>query len=64
MRVLYVYCHPVPESFHAAIREGALQGLKKAKHSVDLLDLYAEGFDTVMSAEARRRQRAKTSRHV
>jgi putative NADPH-quinone reductase len=54
MRVLYVYCHPVPESFHAAICDGALQGLKKAKHSVDLLDLYAEGFDPVLSAEARR----------
>jgi NAD(P)H dehydrogenase (quinone) len=55
MRVLYVYCHPLPESFHAAIRDGALQGLQKAKHSVDLLDLYAEGFDPVLSADARRR---------
>jgi NAD(P)H dehydrogenase (quinone) len=55
MKILYVYCHPVPESFHAAIREGALAGLKKANHSVDLLDLYAEGFDPVLSAGGRRR---------
>jgi NAD(P)H dehydrogenase (quinone) len=55
MRILYVYCHPVQESFHAAILDGALRGLKKAEHSVDLLDLYSEGFDPVLSAEARRR---------
>ncbi|UMY17025.1 NAD(P)H-dependent oxidoreductase [Methylobacterium organophilum] len=52
--VLYVYCHPLPESFHAAIREAALAGLREAGHRVDLLDLYAEGFDPVLSAEGRR----------
>ena len=30
MRVLYIYCHPLPESFHAAIRGEALAGLKEA----------------------------------
>ncbi len=55
MKVLYLYCHPVPESFHGAIRAGALAGLQKAQHSVDLLDLYEEGFDPVLSAEGRRR---------
>jgi putative NADPH-quinone reductase len=55
MKVLYVYCHPVPESFHGAIREGALAGLSQANHTVDLLDLYEEGFNPVLSAEARRR---------
>ncbi len=54
MRVLYVYCHPLPESFHAAIRAKALDGLKAAGHDVDLLDLYAEGFDPVLSEDARR----------
>ena len=52
MRILYVYCHPVPESFHAAIRARALSAL--AGHQVDLLDLYAEKFDPVLSEEARR----------
>jgi len=55
MRVLYVYCHPLPESFHAAIRDQALAGLKAAGHEIDLLDLYAERFDPVLSEEARRR---------
>jgi NAD(P)H dehydrogenase (quinone) len=55
MRILYVYCHPLPESFHAAIRKEALAGLEAAGHEVDLLDLYAEKFDPVLSEEARRR---------
>ncbi len=41
MRVLYIYCHPLPESFHAAVRAEALAGLKAAGHEIDLLDLYA-----------------------
>ena len=54
MRVLYVYCHPLPESFHAGIREAALAGLAAAGHEVDLLDLYKEGFDPVLSEDGRR----------
>jgi len=54
MKVLYVYCHPLPESFHAAIRSEALAGLKEAGHAVDLCDLYAEKFDPVMSEQERR----------
>lgn len=52
--VLYVFCHPLPESYHAAVRDAALAGLAEAGHRVDLLDLYAEGFDPVLSAEGRR----------
>lgn len=54
MRVLYFYCHPLPESFHAAIREEAIAGLKAAGHEVDLCDLSKEGFDPVLSEEGRR----------
>src|ERR1700682_960794 len=54
MRVLYVYCHPLDDSFHAAIRQQALAGLQQAGHTVDLLDLYGEGFDPVLSAQQRR----------
>ena len=54
MRVIYIYCHPLPESFHAAIRAEALAGLKSAGHDVDLLDLYAEGFNPVLSEDGRR----------
>ena len=54
MRVLYIYCHPLPESLHAAIRAEVLAGLAAAGHDVDLLDLYAEKFDPVLSKEGRR----------
>jgi putative NADPH-quinone reductase len=54
MHVLYLYCHPLPESFHAGVREGALAGLKAAGHTVDLCDLYAEGFNPVLSEDGRR----------
>ena len=70
MRVLYVYCHPLDDSFHAAIRREALAGLSQAGHEVDLLDLYAEGFDPVLTAERRRdyhdpaRNRANNQVHV
>ena len=54
MRVLYVYCHPLPESFHAGLRAEALAGLADAGHEVDLLDLYAEKFDPVLTEDGRR----------
>jgi len=54
VRVLYIYCHPLPESFHAAIRAEAVGGLNEAGHVVDLCDLYAEKFDPVMRADERR----------
>jgi len=54
MRILYIYCHPLPESFHAAIRVKALAALRAAGHEVDLLDLYAEKFDPVLTEEGRR----------
>src|SRR6266508_6446458 len=54
MKVHYVYCHPLADSFHAAILRESLAGLKEAGHEVDLADLYAEGFDPVMRAEERR----------
>ncbi len=54
MRILYVYCHPLPESFHAGIRVKALAALKAAGHEIDLLDLYAENFNPVLSEDGRR----------
>jgi NAD(P)H dehydrogenase (quinone) len=54
VHVLYLYCHPLPESFHAALRVRALEGLACGGHDIDLLDLYAEKFDPVLSAEGRR----------
>lgn len=53
MRALHLYCHPLATSFHAAIRDRALAGMRAGGHEVDHLDLYAEGFDPVLSAEGR-----------
>ena len=66
MNVHYIYCHPLPESFHAAIRAQALAGLKEAGHTVDFCDLYAEKFDPVMWADERRdyHDLAKNQSHV
>lgn len=50
MRALVVYCHPRAESFTAAVRDVVLDKLKSADAEVRLCDLYAEGFDPVMSA--------------
>lgn len=53
MKILLVYCHPRPDSFTAMVKDVAVASLQSAGHSVDVLDLYAEGFDPVMSAEER-----------
>lgn len=54
MRILYLYCHPLPDSFHGALRAAALAALDAKGHSTDLLDLYAEGFQPALTAEQRR----------
>lgn len=54
MRVLVVYCHPVPESYCASLRDAALEALANAGHETRLIDLYAEEFDPVMGCEERR----------
>ncbi len=54
MKVLHIYAHPLEESFHAAVRDAAMEGMRAGGHEVDLLDLYAEGFDPVLRAEHRR----------
>ena len=53
MHVLVVYCHPVETSFHAALHEEVLKNLRAAGHTVDDCDLYAEGFNPVLSREER-----------
>lgn len=55
MRILVVYCHPVPTSYAAALRDCALAALARAGHETRLLDLYREGFDPVMSPLERER---------
>jgi NAD(P)H dehydrogenase (quinone) len=53
MKVLVVYCHPLEASFNAALRDRVLAGLAAGGHETRLLDLYAMGFDPVLSAQGR-----------
>ncbi|MBI2771416.1 MAG: NAD(P)H-dependent oxidoreductase [Burkholderiales bacterium] len=53
MHVLVVYCHPVETSFAAALHAEVVANLKTAGHTVDDCDLYAEGFNPVLSREER-----------
>lgn len=54
MRVLVVYCHPCEESFCAGLRDTALAALKSGGHETQLIDLYAMGFEPVLTAQQRR----------
>jgi NAD(P)H dehydrogenase (quinone) len=53
MRVLVLYCHPNPESYGAALHRTVVESLTEAGHDVDDCDLYAEGFDAVLSRAER-----------
>ena len=54
MRVLYLYCHPLADSYHAAIKAAAIEALQAAGHEVDLCDLYAESFEPILTSDMRR----------
>jgi putative NADPH-quinone reductase len=49
VRALLVVAHPVAESYGAALAQAAERGLRAAGHEVRVLDLYADGFDPVLS---------------
>ena len=51
MRALIVYCHPSPKSFTAAVRDTVIDRLEAAGAETRLIDLYASGFDPVLSRE-------------
>jgi putative NADPH-quinone reductase len=55
MRVLVVFAHPLKDSFHGTLHRDIVEVLREAGHEVDDCDLYAEGFEPVLSAEARER---------
>lgn len=50
MKVLYVFAHPEPKSFNAAMKDTALAALKEKGHEVKLSDLYAMEFNPVLKA--------------
>lgn len=51
MRALVVYCHPKEGSFNAAVRDLVLAKLREAGAEVRLNDLYARGFQPVLTPE-------------
>ena len=53
MRVMVLHAHPVEESFNHSLYNTVLETLKARGHQVDPVDLYAEGFNPVMSRENR-----------
>jgi NAD(P)H dehydrogenase (quinone) len=54
MRIMVIFAHPLGDSFNAALHRTAVNALRESGHEVDDCDLYAEGFDPVMSAKERR----------
>jgi NAD(P)H dehydrogenase (quinone) len=55
MRVLILYANPSEKSFGAALHKTVVETLSSRNHDVDDCDLYAEGFDPVMSRLERER---------
>jgi NAD(P)H dehydrogenase (quinone) len=49
MRVLTVFAHPEPNSFCGAVLNRFTAGLEDAGHEHDVIDLYAERFDPVLT---------------
>jgi putative NADPH-quinone reductase len=54
MRILVLFAHPLADSFAAALHRTIVETLRRGGHEVDDCDLYAEGFDPVLSAAERR----------
>jgi len=50
VNVLVVWAHPRPESFSRAVLDRVVAARRRAGHHVDVLDLYGDGFDPVMTA--------------
>ena len=47
MHALLVYAHPEPTSFTGALKDAAVRALHRGGHTVEVSDLYAEGFNPV-----------------
>lgn len=53
MRVFVLYAHPVETSFVSALHTRVVETLRLRGHEVDDCDLYAEGFNPVLSRSER-----------
>lgn len=52
MRVLMIYAHPNPDSFTAAVNAVITERIKNVGAAHRVIDLYADGFDPVLSRHA------------
>lgn len=50
MQALVIYCHPVPDSFTAAVCDRVVERLEDAGAEVRIRDICAEGFDPRLTA--------------
>jgi putative NADPH-quinone reductase len=57
---MVLYAHPLEDSFNAALHRTVVAALRDSGHEVDDCDLYAEGFNPVLSAEERRHYHDET----
>jgi putative NADPH-quinone reductase len=57
MRVLVIFCHPSRGSFVGSILSALVGRLEASGHAVQVVDLYAEGFDPVLRQDAWRAHR-------
>ena len=53
LRALVLYANPVTASFGAALHSAVVTTLQSRGHEIDDCDLYAEGFNPVMSEQER-----------
>ena len=51
MKAMIVYAHPYNKSYNRAILDATINGLKKANHEIDLVDLYKDRFDPVLNTK-------------
>lgn len=49
MKVLVVFAHPSHDSFNYALLQSFLKGLEDGGHEADVIDLYKDGFDPVLT---------------
>ena len=53
MRVMVLHAHPLETSYNRALCNAVIEALTANGHQVDLVDLYAENFNPVLSREDR-----------
>ena len=64
MKILFVYCHPDPQSYGAALAQTAKLALEQSGHQLKFIDLYAEGFNPVFSLEEKKNYLPNTAYNV